>query len=80
MYHGKYTKKFLLYENKIYKNRTKVYQTKLTSFDNLYNCLLGGYTEAIEKTEEIGKDDIIKHEIIVKFNCYYDKNTLPKGA
>ena len=31
----------------------------LRHYDNLYNCLLGGYTEAIEKTEEIGKDDII---------------------
>ena len=46
----------------------------LRHYDNLYNCLLGGYTE------EIGKNEITKHEIIVKFNCYYDKNTLPKGA
>ena len=52
----------------------------LRHYDNLYNCLLGGYTEAIEKTKEIGKNEITKHEIIVKFNCYYDKNTLPKGA
>ena len=48
----------------------------LRHYDNLYNCLLGGYTEAIEKTKEIGKNEITKHEIIVKFNCYYDKNTL----
>ena len=25
----------------------------LRHYDNLYNCLLGGYTEAIEKTKEI---------------------------
>ena len=52
----------------------------LGHFDNLYDCLIGGYTEAIEKTEEIGKKEIIKHEIIVKFNCYYDTKTLEKGA
>ena len=38
------------------------------------------YVIVTEKTKEIGKEDIVKHEIIVKFNCYYDKNTLPKGA
>ena len=52
----------------------------LGHFDNLYDCLIGGYTEAIEKTEEIGKKEIIRHEIIVKFNSYYDTKTLEKGA
>ena len=58
MYHGKYTKKFLLYENKIYKNRTKVYQTKLTSFDNLYNCL--------DKRKKLNYQNFSFHEIIMR--------------
>ena len=36
--------------------------------------------QVTEKTEEIGRKEIIRHEIIVKFNCYYDTKTLEKGA
>ncbi len=58
MYQEKYTKKFLLYENKIYKNSTKVYQTKLTSFDNLYNCL--------EKRKKLNYQNFSFHEKVMK--------------
>jgi hypothetical protein len=52
----------------------------LKHYDNFYNCLIDGYQQSIDKTKEIGKKDIIKHEIVIKFNCYYDEKTLNQGA
>ena len=49
-------------------------------YNGMYDCLNAGYAESLKKSKEIGKEDIVKHEIIVKFNCYYDNKTLPKGA
>jgi len=47
----------------------------LKHYDTFYDCLLGGYEEASKKTKEIGKKEINKHEIVIKFNCYYDPKT-----
>ncbi len=48
--------------------------------DNFYECLIGGYEEALNKTKEIGKTEIVKNEIIIKFNCYYDTNYKKQGV
>jgi len=43
--------------------------------DSYYDCLISGYEEAIKKTKEIGRSEINKNEIVVKFNCTYVKGT-----
>ena len=34
-----------------------------------YDCMLDGYKMAIEKTIEIGREDINEHEIYIRFIC-----------
>tara|TARA_Y100000401_G_C8194619_1_gene160464 strand:+ start:140 stop:310 length:171 start_codon:yes stop_codon:yes gene_type:complete len=46
---------------------------KLGHYDNLYECLNAGYTESLKKSEEIGKEDVIQHEIYIKFICTPEK-------
>ena len=43
--------------------------------DSYYDCLISGYEEAINKTKELGRSEINKNEIVVKFNCTYVKGT-----
>ena len=38
-------------------------------FDDMYDCLNAGYTEALKKSKEIGRFDVNQHEIFVKFAC-----------
>ena len=38
-------------------------------YDDLYSCLIGGYTKSIIKTEEIGIEEINEHKIFIKFYC-----------
>ena len=37
-----------------------------------YDCMLAGYTKSHEKIIEIGREEINKHKIFVKFGCYED--------
>ena len=46
---------------------------KLGQYDTLYECLNAGYTESLKKSEEIGKEDVIQHEIYIKFICTPEK-------
>ena len=41
----------------------------MTTYDDLYKCMIAGYTEAIHKTQEIGVEEINEHEIYIKFHC-----------
>tara|TARA_R100001079_G_scaffold1383_1_gene926 strand:- start:178 stop:438 length:261 start_codon:yes stop_codon:yes gene_type:complete len=34
-----------------------------------YDCLMDGYVKSIEKMEEIGREEINKHGIYLKFDC-----------
>lgn len=36
---------------------------------NYYDCMVRGYSESIRKTNEIGKEEINKHKIYMKFMC-----------
>ena len=38
-------------------------------FDSQYDCLKFGYEESIRKIEEMGRQDINKHGIYIKFTC-----------
>jgi hypothetical protein len=46
----------------------------LNYHDSIYECLIAGYDEAGKKTKELGREEVSKHEIIIKFKCYYDEN------
>ena len=49
-----------------------------TQFTNSYDCMVAGYTEALRKTEEIGKEEINKHKIYIKFDCIESTIIVPK--
>ena len=36
---------------------------------SVYDCLLKGYDEADKKIKEIGREDINKHQIYIRFTC-----------
>jgi hypothetical protein len=38
-------------------------------YDDGYDCLMDGYSKSIEKMEEIGREEINKHGIYLKFDC-----------
>ena len=46
----------------------------LNHHDTFYDCLISGYEEAKKKTKEIGRKEINKNEIVIRFKCYYDDN------
>ena len=49
-----------------------------TQFSNSYECMVGGYTESLKKTKEIGEEEINKHKIFIKFDCIESKIIVPK--
>jgi hypothetical protein len=38
-------------------------------FNDGYDCMIAGYKESLLKTQEIGRVDINKHNIYIKFGC-----------
>ena len=38
-------------------------------FDTQYDCLMFGYEESLNKMKEIGREEINKHNMFVKFYC-----------
>jgi len=42
-----------------------------------YDCMLAGYTKSHEKIIEIGREEINKHKIFVKFGCYENLSNKP---
>jgi len=49
-----------------------------TQFNSSYECMVAGYAEALRKTEEIGKEEINKHKIYIKFDCIESTIIIPK--
>lgn len=39
------------------------------TFQNQYDCLVFGYEESIKKMKEIGKEEVNKYTIFLKFHC-----------
>ena len=37
-----------------------------------YDCMLDGYKMSLQKTKEIGREEINKHKIYIKFGCNED--------
>ena len=46
-------------------------------YKDWYDCMLAGYTKSHEKIIEIGREEINKHKIFVKFGCYEDLSNKP---
>ena len=40
-----------------------------TAFNNQYDCLMEGYKQSMVKMEEIGREDINKYNMFMKFYC-----------
>ena len=38
-------------------------------FDDMYDCFNAGYEQSIKKIEEIGREDVNKHKIFIRFAC-----------
>ena len=45
------------------------------SYDNFYNCMVAGYDEAKRKTLEVGKEQVNKDGIYIRFICTPDNRT-----
>ena len=43
-------------------------------FNDTYDCLQFGYQESYKKLEEIGRKNVNKHGIYIKFDCYPSDN------
>jgi hypothetical protein len=40
-----------------------------TTFDTQYDCLMFGYQESIRKMEEIGREEVNKYNMFIRFTC-----------
>ena len=40
-----------------------------TTFNSQYDCLMFGYNESINKLEELGRTDVNKYGMFIKFYC-----------
>jgi len=51
-------------------------------YDDIYSCLLRGYEKSITKTKEIGREEINKYGIYLRFSCdgKEKKNNEKKGT
>ena len=38
-------------------------------FDTQYDCMIFGYEESLNKMKEIGKQEVNKHNIYLRFTC-----------
>ena len=39
------------------------------NYKDVYECLLDGYSKSYDKIVELGKDDVNKYNIYIKFGC-----------
>ena len=42
-------------------------------FDDGYDCMVTGYEMALDKIQEMGREDVNKHNIFIKFGCYQEQ-------
>ena len=41
-------------------------------YPDAYECMLNGYNESYNKIVELGRDDVNKYNIYIKFGCHED--------
>ena len=39
------------------------------TFDTTYDCMIFGYEESLKKMKEIGREDVNKYGMYIKFYC-----------
>ena len=39
------------------------------SYNSTFDCMIAGYEEALNKMKEIGREEVNKHGIYIKFDC-----------
>jgi len=42
------------------------------TYSSTYECMMEGYKQSLDKMKEIGKEDVDKHKIYIKFHCGVD--------
>tara|TARA_Y100001938_G_C8085770_1_gene431916 strand:+ start:1826 stop:2056 length:231 start_codon:yes stop_codon:yes gene_type:complete len=43
-------------------------------YKDVFDCMVSGYTKSHDKIVEIGRDDVNKYKIYIKFGCYEDQS------
>jgi hypothetical protein len=43
----------------------------------MYSCLNAGYEESLKKSKEIGRKEVNKHQIYIKFICKGEEVIIP---
>ena len=44
------------------------------TFDSQYDCMVFGYEESLNKIQEIGREEVNKHNIYIRFLCTPDNS------
>ena len=59
---------------------TELYTTHTSPeiFKDEYSCMMAGYTTAASMTQDMGREEVNKHDIYIKFECHPYKITFPK--
>ena len=40
-----------------------------SEFNSTYDCMIAGYEESIIKMEEIGREEVNKYKLFIRFTC-----------
>ena len=40
-----------------------------TTFDSQYDCLMFGYEESMKKMQDLGPEEVNKHNMFIRFTC-----------
>ena len=48
-------------------------------FNDMYDCMDSGYKEANKKMEEIGREEVNKHQVYIRFTCTETSVVLKQG-
>ena len=48
------------------------------TFNTTYDCMLFGYEESLKKMKEIGKEEVNKHNIYIRFTCNPEESEATK--
>ena len=44
------------------------------TFNTQYDCMIFGYEESIRKMEEIGREEVNKYNVFIRFTCVPDQS------
>ena len=50
----------------------------LITYNDMYECMEAGYKESLSKLQKIGKEEVNKHEIYLRFICQENQIIKPE--